>query len=384
MTRRIPPALRRTLVAIISLAVPYLILEAPSLYLEMMNLGPAGNPPPHPGRILLIVFSVLCGVNRVTGAHPYYSGPCKEWLALTPWTSRKPLPLGPVAPTWGDGLYMATVILLSATQPEPRSMQLLCLFLLGHLLALLPTLWLGSWAIGYTTAAGLGLAVRFFYTPAACLAAATFTYLIAYEGLCRSLDRFPWPPRPTRPSAENVTGDPVIERSQEVGWPYGQMLVEVRDLRTVSRSDAVLGCLLLSWWINSLAVLITDPQKRLGVLILVSTAILGAPLIRLMIYTRGYVAPMTLWARICMFRPIIPRYDQVFIGPICSLLAGPMTLALLTAMRAPLDVGLSIADGMVVLVALLTPPSLRRWRLTGAHRMVSTIAAGHINYVKVG
>jgi hypothetical protein len=384
MTRRVPPAFRRVMVAIITLVVAYLILEAPFLYLEMMNMGPAGDDSLRPGRILLIISSLACGIRRVMASHPRYDGPYKGWLELTPWTSRKPLPLGPVAPIWGDGAYMAMIILLSSTQPEPRSMSLLCLFLLGHLLALLPTLWLGSWAIGYTTAAGMGLAVRFFYNPAACLAAATFTYLIAYEGLCRSLDKFPWPPRPTRPSADNITGDPVVEGSQEVGWPYGQMLVEVRDLRPVSRADAVLGCLLLSWWIDCLAILITDPQKRLNVLGLVSLAILATPFIRLLIYSRGYAAPMTLWARIRMFRPIIPGYDQVFIGPICSLLAGPMTLTLLTAMRAPLDVGLSIADGMVVLVALLTPPGLRRWRLTGAHRMVSTIGAGHLNYVKVG
>jgi hypothetical protein len=318
------------------------------------------------------------------GFHPIYNGPYKGWLELTPWTSRKPLPLGPVAPTWGDGVYMATVILLSATQPQPRALQLLCLFLLAHLLALLPTLWLGSWAIGYTTAAGLGLAVRFFYTPAACLAAATFTYVIAYEGLRRSLDRFPWPARSTRPTAENITGDPIVEGVQEVGWPYGQMLVEVRDVRRISRADAVLACLLLSWWIDCLAALIPDPRTRLGTLILVSGAILFAPLIRLMIYTRGYAAPLTLWARIRMFRPIIPGYDRVYIGPICSLLAGPMTLTLLAAMRAPLGVGLAVADGMVVLVALLTPPGLRRWRLTGAHRMVSTIGEGQGQYVRVG
>jgi hypothetical protein len=369
---------------LVALVVGYLILEAPFLYIEMRNLRPAGPPPLRPGRVLLIASSLACGIRRAMGFHPAYDNAYKRWLELTPWTSRKPLPLGPVAPTWGDGLYMATIILLSSTQPEPRAMQLLCLFLLGHLLALLPTLWLGSWAIGYTTAAGLGLAVRLFYTPVACLVGATLVYLIAYEGLRRSLEKFPWTPRLPQPSADNVTGDPVVERIREVGWPYGQMLAEVRDLRPISRTDAVLGCLLLSWWIDCLAVLFTDPQKQLTFLGFISLAITAAPIVRLVVYLRGYAPPLTVWARIRMFKPIIPGYDQVFVGPVCSLLAGPMTLALLTALRVPLDVRLAIAYGMMVLVALLTPPSLRRWRLTGAHRMVSSIAEGHSQYVRVG
>jgi hypothetical protein len=384
MTRRMPAALRRLMARLVGLAATYLVLEAPFLFLEQGNLMAPLPSTNRPGRLLLIAASVSCGVRRVMGYHPYYAGHYKRWLELTPWTSRKPLPLGPVAPTWGDGLYMATVILLSATQPEPRSMQLLCVFLMSHLLVLLPTLWLGSWAIGYTTAAGLGLLVRLFNTPTACLVAATCVYLIAYEGLRRSLEKFPWPSRLAQPSSQNVLGDQAVEQVMQVGWPYGQMLAEVRDARPISRLDALLGCMLLSWWIDCIASLFTDPQRRLSFLGFVCLAILAAPFIRLMVYLRGYAAPLSLWARIRLLKPIVPGYDRVFIGPVCSLLAGPMTLALLTALRAPLDICLAIACGMIVLVALLTPPTLRRWRLTGAHRMVRPSSIAEPTYVQVG
>lgn len=389
MIRRMPPALRRYIGELGFLVVSYLFIEAILVSLGMHRVPPGAL---RLDRFILIVYSMACGFRRVAGYHPMYDISYRRWLELTPWTSRKPLPLGPVALTWGDGLYMATVILLSATQPESRSMQLLCFFLVGHLLALLPTLWMGSAAIGYTTAAGLGLAVRLFYTPAACLAVATFVYLIAYEGLYRSLEKFPWTPRLHGPSKENLTGDPVVECIREVGWPYGPMLAEVREAWRLSRSDAILGCLLLSWWTDCIAALFTDPQGRITFLGFVGLAIVFVPIIRLVLYVRGYAPPLTLWARIRMFKPIVPGYDQVFIGPVCSLVAGPMTVALLSALRAPLEVCFSVAYGMMVLVALLTPPSLRRWRLTGAHRMVPGFVAGQAQgqnqaqspYVRVG
>src|SRR5262249_49175468 len=162
-----------------------------------------------------------------------------------------------------------------------------------------------------------------------------------------SLEKFPWTPRLPQPSADNVMGDPVVERIREVGWPYGQMLAEVRDLRPISRTDAVLGCLLLSWWIDCIAAVFTDPQKQLTFLGSASLGITAPPPAGLVVSLGGSAPPLTVWARIRMFKPIIPGYDQVFVGPICSLLAGPMTLALLTAMRVPLDVRLSIAYGMI-------------------------------------
>jgi hypothetical protein len=53
-----------------------------------------------------------------------------------------------------------------------------------------------------------------------------------------------------------------------------------------------------------------------------------------------------------------------------------MLLALATALGGdeggvvPVEVYGPIVTGMIVFIALRTPPSLRRWRLTGGHRMV--------------
>jgi hypothetical protein len=67
-----------------------------------------------------------------------------------------------------------------------------------------------------------------------------------------------------------------------------------------------------------------------------------------------------------------------------KLLAGPMTGALLYACGVPLEVCLPLAYGAMVLVALVTPPRLRRWRLTGQYRLVSGLSKPNQSFVKVG
>ena len=95
-----------------------------------------------------------------------------------------------------------------------------------------------------------------------------------------------------------------------------------------------------------------------------------ALLVRLGVYVVGYRSPLGIWARIRTARWIIPGYDKVFIGPLCVPLAGFATLALLRACRVPPPSSLTTATGVAILAALITPPSLRRWRLIGQHRIV--------------
>jgi len=258
---------------------------------------------------------------------------------------------------------------------------------LSHLFALSVTLWLTrTRAIGYATAVGLGLAVWLWRQPIACLAASTVVYLIAYEGLRRGLEQFPWKPRKL-PNLMNTDLLDGAGPAEWCGWPYDRMMRDTSKDRRISRIDAVLCCVLESWWLFVLASLIPDPLNRAGFLaipLLVSTGVL--PIVRLAVYIVGYQSPITLWGRIWTFRWIIPGYDHVFVAPICTLLAGPMTLMFLfQACELPLEVCLPIATGTATLVALISPPRLRRWRLTGRHRIVSALSqANAALFVKVG
>ncbi len=360
MIRRIPPAARRWLGQWFPLIVFYLSMDFMTL---------AWLHPHEIGRWILGVAAVFWGVRRVAAFHPWYNGDYRQWLRLTPWTSRKPLPMGPVVPTWGDGLYLATILLLSTTAPEPMSMRYVALFVLGHVAAIVPTIRKEDAPIRAVTIAGLGLAVRHFYNPPVCLAVGAAVYLIAYQGLRRSLNRFAETAEPYRLSSENLTGDPLVDQLNAVGWPYGPMLVDTQDTRPWSRVDTAILCLLIAWWIDSLGALFVDPQKRLAFLGFIAAIFELFPLMRLGGYVQGCAPPISFWGRVRTMRLILPGYDRILVGPICGLLAGPMTVALLTAIGAPMEVRLSTACGMVLLVVILTPPSLRRWRLTGAYRM---------------
>ncbi len=384
MSRRLPPALRRLLLGLLWLVATYLLLEGPTRYLESLNPPLIAAWPIRPGRAILILASVSWGIGRVSAFHPAYQRDYGNWLASTPWTHRKPLPLGPVHLAWEDGAFMATVILLSATLPEPRAMPFLLAFLFANLLTLLPVIWPASWPIGSTAAFGLGLLVRWFDRPIAALAVATLVYLLAYEGLRRSLEKLPWPndesPRHRGDSEEeDNTPGPIV-----CGWPYDRLLGEVRDLLPTSPLRALIGCMLFSWWVDCLAVRFTEPRRQSIFLGLVSLIALAAPALRVVAYIQGYGPPLSIWGRLRTFRWIIPGYDRIFIAPLCSLAAGPATFLLLTGLQAPLDVRLSAAYGMVILVAILTPPSLRRWRLTGGHRLLPAISEKNELFIKVG
>jgi hypothetical protein len=369
----------------------FVLLEGGIRYMEARNIPIVNNLPFRPGYVLLLMQSVIHGLNRVVFVHPIWNSGYQTWLESTPWTSRKPLPMGPAELVWQDGLVLGPLILLSGLLPEPGAVHLLCAFLLSHLVALTVTLFLtGVWANGYVTAFALGLAVWLWRQPLACLVASTTVYLIAYEGLWRGFDQFPWK-RFDRPNTN--AGQPSRNvPAGTCGWPHDRMMGEVVGTDGISRIDAVLCCMLGSWWLFVLSWLIGDHNgARTPLMFPFAFALVGCPLGRLYFYILGYISPITFWARIWTGRWIIPGYDQVFVGPICSFLVGPSSLALLRAWSVPLDLSLAIATGLTVLVALITPPRLKRWRLTGQHRIVFAMSLENsqantkvANLVKVG
>ena len=377
---RIPGLLER----LTGIAIGFVLFEGAILYIDQRLFPLVAHLPFRPGTAILFLASINYGLFRATAFHPAFQGDYRTWLESTPWTSRKPLPMGPLELVWEDGLFLVPLILLAATLPEPHAVPLLCAFLLAHLLGLsFSFLLTRTRAPGYATAFGLGLAVWLWRQPTACLVAATLVYLIAYEGLWQALRSFPWKPwKWPKPSSDLWSMDWLRE---DCGWPYDRMLGEVIEVPAISRIDALLGCMLGSWWLYVLASLFRDPKDKLGLLLLAGLPAAFSSLGRLIIYGLGYVSPISFWARIWTFRWIIPGYDQIFVAPLCSPLAGVMTGALLYACGLPLEVCLPPAYGVAVLVALVTPPRLRRWRLTGQHRLVPVITttAGQ-KYVQVG
>ncbi len=358
---------------LIVFAVAFLFLEGLLRYLEIKNIPIFTILPIRPGYVVLLIASAQYGFRRAVEFHPIWSEGYRTWLGSTPWDSRKPLPMGPVELVWEDGLILGLIILLSATLPLPRAMHLLCAFLLSHLLGLTVTLWLTRIrAIGYMTAFGLGLAVWLWNQPLPCLAASTVVYLVAYEGLRRGLEQFPWAPR-KMPDFSDLNR--LFASAGPCGWPFDRMLGQVL-IKGISRTDAVVCCMLFTCWLFVLTSFFRDPNDRLKILVIPLCIFwFTIPIIRLAIYLDGYIAPITFWGRIRTGRWIIPGFDQVFIIPLFILAIGPLSVYSLRASGLPLDVCMMIGTGLMPLVALIAPPRLRRWRLIGRHRIVPGIPA---------
>ena len=156
---------------IILFGVIYLMLEVPVLIAQWRW----GGPPPlaRPGLAVVSFAAAAYGVYRVVAFHPFYRPDYRTWLAHTPWTVAKSLPVGPVAFVWEDLVVLAGFVLLTLAQPLLDPVRLASFCLLAYLVALALTLWpTGAGVFGYAVAFGIGLGVRLFLDPWACLAAA--------------------------------------------------------------------------------------------------------------------------------------------------------------------------------------------------------------------
>jgi hypothetical protein len=324
---------------------------------------------------LLFYAAVYHAVFRAFVFHPAFRSGYRSWLELTPWTYRKPLPLGPVELVWEDGLILGPLILVDQLLPESRAPQLLCTFLLVHLICVNLSFWpTGSRGFGFATAFGLGLAVWTWNEPIACLAVLAGTYALAYEGLRRALCRFPWARRSPIETVHGATWIEYLGFHRELcGWPHDRMMADIVRCPSVRRIDALLCTSLACWWFYALVSLVNDPDMRWGFSMAgFMAAMVFTMIIRLCIYIQGYSSPLRPWARIRTNRWIIPGFDRVFVAPICSLLVGLSVAVLLFACGVPGPARFTVAAGMTVLAALTTPPRLGEWRLTGAHRIAFT------------
>ncbi len=372
--------------AVVTFLVIYMIGEGPLWYFEW-KLGRI-DASHRFGRFLLILASILLGLYRATVCHPYFRLGYLGWLRSTPWTVKKPLPLGPVELIPQDALALAGLILLGTHLPDFTSFYIINTFLLTHILILSATFWRTQVPVfGYCAFFFLGFVPQFWQRPWVDFLLLAGIYLFVHQGLWRAFTLFPW----ATPGAlvdfallmmGEITTDPSLALSDTkdrvivplCGWPFNRLHRDIRRAGGVNRVDAILGTMLAAWWLWSLMSLIDDPRDRLACFVIATiVANIVSPSTRLLIYLPGYQSPISLWGRIWTFRWIIPGYDQVFVGPICSLLGGFMTLYLLRSLWIPAEVKFSLAAGVAVLLSLITPPSLRRWRLIGQHRLTASL-----------
>jgi hypothetical protein len=361
----------------------YILCEAPRWYLEWkwgpLPQGEGG----WPSAVVLGAAAMAYGLIRVIAFHPVIRQAYGDWLATTPWTSRKPLPMGPVQLVWQDVLLVGIAVALAWLTPGMVAARIVQLFGLVYLVALGATLMLtGDRPFAYAVWLGCGLVVYGWKDPWLSLPALLISYVVGYAGLRRSLTRFPWDLKRVKVYVRVVYEETDRFPPQTWGWPFDRLGPQFPNEIRMPLLDAVAISVLLGWWVYAFSVhLPADEQMKLpaGLLILGSIVL---PFFRLARYCNGYRPPISFWGRLATARLLIPRYDQVYVAPLLATFVGVAYLVLNGPLGPSEPASASAAGAVAVFISLGMGPDLRTWRLTGTHRVVE----GSLEYpvVKVG
>jgi hypothetical protein len=315
-------------------------------------------------RIIFLSFlSALYAYYRVRYFHPFYNSKYWQWLCLSPWSVDKPLPQGPVHLIWTDFMLLAVLVLLAYANIPFYALSPIVAFLVVYLLIIVLTFQAeqATFLILFFSLAPLTFyPFTNWYSAVLMLA---ILYIICYAGLYQSLKEFPWNTKYWKINiVDEYKKQAIIQRV--LGWPF--KFLNIYDAPRVSCLEAFILSLLLTWWLHAISRFFSGaPVFPLFVILTINVAIF-----RWGPYVAGaYFPPISLMGRIFTGRLIIPKYDIVFTAPICILLAG--TVLPLVLHRQGLDAvwNFEICFFLVFFLAFSLPPTLKKWRLTGAYRI---------------
>jgi hypothetical protein len=376
---------------LLAIVVIYVLFEAPMIYFKWWMGVPFPPVTSHPSYAFLKFAALVYGASPVLAAHPFYRISYREWLELTPWTSRLPLPLGAPRLVWGDCLALGMVLLLPSVHPHVDPTRIISLTLLSATVCMAVPLWFtGLPGMGYAIALMVGLAVRMFPDRWAYFGVSVASYIMAAIGLRLCLARFPWPLEWLREMLQAQSGGLVrLEhfKGAPCGWPYDLLRPPPPRPFRLCIHDSALLSLLAGWWVFAWESLFEDPRDGVMMsLIVLMVATLASVAVRFGLYRSGHAPPLNLWARFFTGRWIIPGYDQIYVGPACALVAAVFAHRLLSLAGLPIEAVCPTCLALVLFVALTSPPGLTRWQMTGQHRLEPSI--GHqqdkVKYVRVG
>jgi hypothetical protein len=350
---------------VVAVALFYATLDVAYRAVEAAFAAPGAiNQQPKLG--VLSLAAAVYGLYRALAFHPAASTRYRAWLATTPWTHARPLPLGPIHLVLQDVLLVGLATAVGWGPAGTRALIVPLAFLTGYLVPLALELAVtGEGFYAYAVGFGLGLVVRMLPDLPPALAAAAATYVVALVGLRRSLRNFPWE-RPGKPPASERTigGNPL-------GWPFARLGPKFVDDWSIRLHNAALTSLLVGWWLHAVAALPWDPGDRWGLLlwaVLQGSWVL--PLCRLGVYIAGYAPPISLLGRLATGRWLIPGYDQVFVAPLLAFWVGVSLPLFLRLVGLHELVAMPLTLALTLFVVLAVGPDLKTWRLTGRHRIV--------------
>lgn len=313
---------------------------------------------------LLAGASVLYGLCRVRGFHPFYNRQYLRWLSLTPWTFAKPLPLGPIHLIWVDLLVMTIMTLLAYIEgvfhPALPALAFLAVYLTllavslqGEQIAFLVAyIVLAPFAIYPHRHASIALVVL------------VGIYVVLYFGLRQQLKGFPW-------NTGYWKSDPIEQFRKQalskgvIGWP-ARMLRAYEPSISCDLPNALFTSVIVTWWLHVIRWVVDKPYDLRLLAIITMFVFFG----RLLAYrVCGYWPPISFLGRVFTLRWIIPGHDKIYVAPICIILVSVGAVHAADALGLGPIWQFELAVFLMVFLALALPPTLKDWRLTGQHRI---------------
>jgi len=371
--------------ALILGAATFVALQMPYLFLEWTARKPFFSMHDVQTQNVLAatlgVYVVLYAAYRVWVFHPALRTGYYHWLRGTPWTSRHPLPLGPIHLVWQDLLLLAIVVAVGWLRLQEQALVIAVAFLIAYLLMLGAVHFVtGTKYWAFATGFSMGLIILCLRDPLSLVCAGAAGYAIAYLGLRAALAGFPWDQsfiQRVQEVASPPKGTKQVGVQADLGWPYNRTGPMVSDMRGLAMSDASLLAALAGWWFFAILYqcrMLPDVIAN-GYLVYYGCLVFGIA-IRLAVYCDGYWPPLSLLGRLAHGRWVIPGYDQVFAAPLLAVVVGVAALVVprLTGLDPLLTI--PVAFDLTLWILLGMGPSLQAWRLTGNHRIVPGIARG--------
>ncbi len=348
--------------------------------------------------LILCILSAVYGIYRVIAAHPFYRPPYRRWLAQTPWSLGKPLPLGSVLLNWQDfavvGVFVALPLLdgISRKAWLWAAFTIIVLFTGSYLITLGRTLRSERGILFYCLAI-LPLTVYPGFERFVTLAGLALIYVLMVIGTRRVLGRFPWDDPEWTTEPKELYLREATKRGL-LGWPFTAVGPRLKFPPQTIMTVCALS-FLAAWWAHAamgtavflfsdfgqlnnakvwraLVQLLADPQIQKGESTFLSSlwrafCVLIA-VVRLSKYIAGCAPPTSVFARIATGQLIMPRYDQIFVAPLCILLFGWWGPLLLWKLGLPPVLLPALCVGIIVLMAVGMGPTLELWKFTGQYR----------------
>jgi len=324
---------------------------------------------------------------RLWRFHPACNLGYAAWLKSSPWTSAKPLPLGPVHLVWQDAVVIGVLACLARWHAHIGPALPVIVFVMGYLIAMSLLLaftrtWLPCLLLGFLWPAPMLPVMRGLPTAGALEA----IVLVLWYGHRKSLRAFPWrrggsddadSGRPERAKSLleleiRIDGlSKTAARASSLGWPFQWLSPKVGS-SPIASSTCIAVSALLGWWTYCAMVGLGMPSSPEAIQLFGVVA----ALLRVAIYCSGLEPSFNLWGRFGSGRIIVPGFDRVFVTPLIAIALTTAGGVIIRHAGSWYPVATAFVVALVCFALLSGGPAMRRWVLTGQHRYRSPARPG--------